>query len=717
MHVDSGRLRMPLLNRHLYSFGPFRLDTRERMLLRDGQYVPLTPKALETLMVLVEHGGRIVEKEEFLRQVWPDTFVEDVTLAKNVSSLRKILGDGDQHQYIETIPKRGYRFVADVRIVDEPTAEPVAGRPPGFSMRAGWAVAASVILAAAGLAVWYSVPARRSPLSGKTIPLTSSAGHQNQVAFSPNGKQIAFVQDSPDGGTRICVKTIGSENVLQLTHGAASDSKPAWSPDGQSIAFLRASAGTRAWYVIPALGGAERKITDVFPYFDLGSGNSPYFAPDGKSLAIVDKSAPQEPAGIYLVSLANPERRKLTTPPPGTTGDYYPAFSPDGKQVAFARAFSFSATDLYVLPRSGQTPRRLTFDGLTIEGLTWTPDSREIVFSSRRGGSVNSLWRIAATGGGLERVSTAGEDVISPAISAGSKRLAYTRVLDDMNIWSLTLGPDGREIARAPLIASTFRDSDPDFSPDGAKIAFTSARAGSFGIWVSGSDGSNPRSLFDGGPYVTGSPRWSPDGRWIAFDTRSGSPANAGNPSVWIIGAEGRALRRLTAPANGAVAPSWSHDGQSVYFASTRSGNLEVWKIRAAGGTAVQITRGGGFEAFESADGRYLYYLKGRAIPGIWRVPVAGGEEMAVTERNQAGLWRSWRVAGRGIYYATAAGPPGPRLEFLDLGTGQIQEIDRAIKAPDVTIPSLAVSPDRRRLLYAQYDQSGSNILMVEGFR
>jgi DNA-binding winged helix-turn-helix (wHTH) protein len=102
------------LNQHLYAFGPFRLDTRERMLLREGEYVPLTPKALETLMVLVERGGRIVEKEELLRQVWPDTFVEDVTVAKNVSTLRKTLGESEQHRYIETIPKRGYRFVAEL---------------------------------------------------------------------------------------------------------------------------------------------------------------------------------------------------------------------------------------------------------------------------------------------------------------------------------------------------------------------------------------------------------------------------------------------------------------------------------------------------------------------------------------------------------------------------------------------------------------------------
>jgi dipeptidyl aminopeptidase/acylaminoacyl peptidase len=208
-----------------------------------------------------------------------------------------------------------------------------------------------------------------------------------------------------------------------------------------------------------------------------------------------------------------------------------------------------------------------------------------------------------------------------------------------------------------------------------------------------------------------------PDGRFIAFDSRANDPAKAGNPNVWIINSEGGQPRRLTTDPAGGVAPSWSHDGRWIYFASTRTGNLQIWKMPAAGGPAVQVTRKGGFEGFETADGRYLYYLKGREIPGIWRVPSGGGEETSVTEHAQAGLWRSWRLAATGIYYATAASPDGPRLEFMDLATGNVREIDRTIRPPDATIPSLAVSPDGRSLLYAQYDQSGSNIMMVEYFR
>jgi len=555
---------------------------------------------------------------------------------------------------------------------------------------------------------------RISTAPSRAVPLTSFPGRQNEVAFSRDGNQIAFVWDGQQGGnSHVYVKVIGSEALLQLTHDPGSDARPAWSPDGRHISFLRSTSEGRAWYLTSVLGGPERKLVDVFPYFDLGSGNSSYFSPDGKTLAIVDKTAPAEPSSIFLLLVEDSNRRQLTFPPPGTTGDYYPAFSTDGKRLAFARAISFSATDLYVLDLPDGKPRRLTFDGLTIDGLAWTSDSREIVFSSRRGGSFNSLWRIGLGGGSPERVSAFGEDVISPAISRDGSRLAYTRRLDDMNIWKYALDGAGQVISKAPLVASTFRDSDPDYSPDGRRIAFVSGRNGAFGIWVSDSDGANARLLFDGGAYVTGSPRWSPDGRKIVFDTRANDPAKLGNPSIWMVDADGGQVRRLSS-GTGDVAPNWSHDGSWIYFASTRRGDLQIWKMPSQGGAAVEVTRKGGFEGFESPDGQFLFYVNGREIPGIWRVPVSGGEEVPVTDRDQVGYWRCWRLARGGIYFATAAPPAGPRLAFLDLRSGAVKSIASLAKPPDATIPGLAVSPDGRSLLLAQYDQNGSNIIMVE---
>jgi Tol biopolymer transport system component/DNA-binding winged helix-turn-helix (wHTH) protein len=718
--------RMLASEKHLYDFGPFRLDLKTRMLLRDGVYVPLTPKALETLVVLIENSGRIVDKEELLRLVWPGAFIEEATLAKAVSILRKALGEDEGHHYIDTVPKRGYRFAAKVSMGDLPAAVEAAPIPRAPTVLANVPdprlrlVSIGLALLALGAAVYWLTPLRhRSKDAGflpKPIPLTSFPGRQNQVAFSPDGNQIAFVWDGPQGGpSHIYAKLIGSEALLQLTHSAGADSRPAWSPDGRSISFLRSTPEGRAWYTTSVLGGPESKLTDVSPFFDLGSGNSAYFSPDGKALAIVDKSSSSEPSSIFLLGLQSSARRKLTSPPRGTTGDYYPAFSPDGTRLAFARAVSFSATDLYVLPVAGGQPTRLTFDGLTIDGLAWTSDGREIIFSSRRGGSFNSLWKIGSRGGTPERVSAFGEDVISPAVSRDGNRLAYTRQLDDMNIWNFTLDAGGSVTSKTPLIASTFRDSDPDYSPDGRRIAFTSGRNGSFGIWVSDSDGGNPRLLFDGGAYVTGSPRWSPDGRRIVFDTRAHDPARVGNPSIWTVDADGGEPRRLSAA--GDVAPSWSHDGAWIYFASTRSGDLQIWKLPSQGGAAIQVTRKGGFEAFETADGQYLLYVKGRETPGIWRVPTDGGAETPVADRDEVGYRRCWRIVPGRIYFATAALPAGPRLEVLDLASGALKLIAQLANAPDATIPGLAVSPDGRSLLVAQYDQSGSNIIMVERAR
>src|SRR5439155_22580716 len=184
-------------------------------------------------------------------------------------------------------------------------------------------------------------------------------------------------------------------------------------------------------------------------------------------------------------------------------------------------------------------------------------DSREIVFASRRGSSIYNLWRIPVTSGTPERLPTIGQSAFSPAISRQGNRLTYTQALDDLNIWRLELNSTDETSAPTSLIASTFGDNGPDYSPDGQKIVFASNRSGGFGIWVCDRDGANPMLLIDRGPYLTGTPRWSPDGRWIAFDSRSDDPNRAGNPDIYVISADGGQPRRLTTEPSEDVAPSW----------------------------------------------------------------------------------------------------------------------------------------------------------------
>jgi Tol biopolymer transport system component/DNA-binding winged helix-turn-helix (wHTH) protein len=734
---------------HLFEFGPFRLDATERLLLRDEHHVHLPPKALETLLVLVENGGHVIDKEELIKKVWPDTFVEEVNLAKNVSCLRKILGEGHSEQYIETIPKRGYRFVAGVKevwkenvgqaispsengangnlnVADGATLR-VSINDPGVADRNIfpasnantfiWPVVFVVLGLTATVALW-SIQRPTAPAVAldplKIVPVTSFAGNEDQAAFSVDGSQIAFVWNGEkENNTDIYVKMIGAETPLRLTTDPAADNNPAWSPDGRYIAFMRQTSAIGGVFLVPALGGAERKLADVFPYRPVISGNTLSYSPDGRSLVLPDKHTQAEPFSIFSLTVETGDKRKITSPPPGSFGDFYPAFSPDQKLLAFVRSESIAAADIYLMPASGGEPTRLTFDHSSIRGLSWTSDGREIVFASRRRGSTYNLWKVAATGGEPAQLMTNERDAFSPTISREQSRLAYTQSLTDGNIWRFTM-PRFRGVNESPvkLVFSTQEDSSPNFSPDGKQIAFASRRSGSFEIWVCGFDGSNPRQLTNIGGPLTGTPRWSPDGSLIAFDSWS-----EGNPEIYVISAEGGKPRRLTDDRSEDITPSWSRDGQWVYFSSTRSGSMQIWKVPSGGGPATQVTKLGGFEGFESVDGKYFYYAKGRAVPGIWRVLVSGGEETLVVDSHQAGLWRYWALTDKGIYFATAEVPSRPVIEFLNFATNKISIVARLDTKLFRTDPGLAIAPDGQSLLIVQMDQSGSDIMLAENLR
>lgn len=747
---------------HFYEFGPYRLDITERILLRDGQYVPLPPKAFDTLLVLVENGGHILDKDELLRRIWPDTFVEEVNLAKKVSYLRKILGGELSEQYIETIPKRGYRFVVQVReVFDEniesaiiaKTAVPLNGkeagqeslnqpfksegeretpgsnhdvatsaaRSYGFVRRLKWVALFLFLSITFSAVIWmiFSKPeSKTSPPLLKIVPFTSFQGSETQAAFSPDENQIAFVWGGEKGDNQdIYIKLIGTGQPLRLTSHTAADTHPTWSPDGRYIAFFRQSADSSGFYLVPALGGSERKVADVFPYRTLAPGNSQYYSPDGKFLAIADKTSQDEPFSLFLLSIETGEKQKLTTPPAGTVGDSYPAFSPDGKTLAFMRSSSSATTDLYLLPLSGGKPQQLTFDNTSVNGLAWTADGKEIVFASRRGSSIFNLWRIAVSGGAPERLPAIGQNVVSPAVSPQGSYLTYTQALDETNIWRMALDATGKGGLATSLISSTLADNGPDYSPDGQKIIFASSRSGDFGLWVCDRNGANPMPLIESGPYLTGTPRWSPNGQWIAFDSRASDPDPKGNADIYVINADGGQPRRLTEDPAEDITPSWSRDSKWVYFGSTRSGSMQIWKIPGAGGQAQQVTQQGGFEGFESLDGQYFYYSKGRAVPGIWRIPVGGGEETLVLDHHNAGYWRLWAVTEKGIYFATANAPSQPIIEFFNFANGKITHIATLDKPISRSDPGITISPDRRWLLFAQMDQSGSDIMLVDNFR
>ena len=447
-------------------------------------------------------------------------------------------------------------------------------------------------------------------------------------------------------------------------------------------------------------------MADLYPIRLEAVGRHLDWSPDGEYLAAADKSQADEPFRIVLIGVKDGAKRAVTIPPDKVIGDMSPAFSRDGKWIAFLRATASGVADVYVVPVSGGPVRRITNDNRNVESLTWTPDGRSIVFSSdRRRNSV--LWRVPASGGEPERVPGVAENAADPVFSRDG-RMAYTQFFQDANIWRIDT--QGKEAA-AKVISSTGYDSSPQYSPDGSRVAFRSNRSGSNEIWVSDSSGRTPVQLTHYGGPLTGTPRWSPDGMNIAFDTRPDGQAD-----IYVVPSFGGAPRRVTKSEFEDVVPSWSADGAWIYFASNRTGAWQVWRSPAAGGAEEQVTTEGGFSAFESPDG-HLYYAKGRGAAGLWRKKLPKGIEEPVLDELKPGFWGYWAVVEDGIFFADQVGRSPGGIFFYAFGSRKIRQVSKVDKPFAVTDSAFAVSPERRHILYTQIDQSGSDILMLDRYR
>jgi Tol biopolymer transport system component len=520
---------------------------------------------------------------------------------------------------------------------------------------------------------------------------------------------VAFVWSGDDGSNPdLYQQPFGESRVERLTTDPGADVSPAWSPDGSRLAWLRVGRAQASVLVMKLPAGAPQKVADVFPGRVDAVGRQLAWSPAGDVLAIPDKASPAQPFRIVLLGIRDGSRRELTLPPEQIIGDISPAFSKDGRWLAFLRAVSSGVSDIYIAPASGGPAQRVTFDNRYILSLTWTPDARAIVFSSERGGNP-SLWQVPAAGGTAGRVPLAGQNASDPDFSRDGHQFVYTQLSSDANIWRHELSGRGSPVK---LVASTQYDSSPQYSPDGTRLAFRSNRSGNHEVWVSDSDGANARQLTHFGGVLTGTPRWSPDGREIAFDSRP-----EGQAEIYVIPAAGGPVRRITQDRSEDVAASWSRDGRWIYFASNRSGAWQVWRAPAQGGSAEQVTRLGGFAAFESADSQYLYYAKGRDVAGLWRKRLPNGLEEAVLPELKAGYWGYWAPVENGVYYVDQPQSSArPVIYFFDSRDGKKTQIARLTGAPAVADSAFAISPDRRYILYTQLDQKASDIMGIDHY-
>jgi Tol biopolymer transport system component len=631
----------------------------------------------------------------------------DPTVRVDAGKLRTRLTEyyetpGRNDPIVISIPKGTYVPCFEPR-VSEHSAKLVASVPPPRRSPTTLVLGGVLVLLAA-CAVWGARLLLASlsvsgPATG-TVALTSYPGEQIEPSLSPDGSMVAFSwngenQDNFD----IYVKVVDAPTAIRLTTDPGRDVRPAWSPDGRQIAFLRNPGASGEVYVVSALGGTERRVM-------ASSGESVGWMADSRSLLVMDRKSPGDPHAGYAVSMETGERRQVTFPPTGSiTGDYDFVVSPDGKRIAFCRMVRPPVAELWVMPATGGKWEKLTESRRYRRGLAWTPDGRNIVFSSQQTGC-SALWTVRAEPGAVPFLLPGLEtDAVRPSIAARPERIdrvAYQRREQPYRLWRAVLSGD-KMSPRRTIAPSQRIDCYPQVSPDGEWVAFASDRTGNFDIWVSRLDGASLRNLTAGSGLHHGAPRWSPDGATLAFDAHG----DDGNHDIYTTLAAGGPLRRLTWDKSEEVRPSWSANGKWIYFSSDRTGRREIWRMPSTGGAPVQLTSGGGFESFESPDGRTLYYLERMRTAKLWRMPSGGGTASLVLDGVHDGRWA---VTAAGIYFTD----PSRRICRLEEGgkTVCVGTIDR--EGPDNT-GEITVSRDGTNIVYVQPEPVRSDLRMAEG--
>jgi serine/threonine protein kinase len=418
--------------------------------------------------------------------------------------------------------------------------EPGSGTGKAGTLRGRrlWPIAGIAAVAMFASGSWYlwSLQSPNSPAS--IIPITSFPGDEDWPDISPDGTQVAFNWSGEKRDNRdVYVIRIGDGTALRLTTDPGFDGTPAWSPNGSQIAFVRQRSGHPSIYTISPLGRDERKLLDgsqLGP--DSGIGRMSWLS-DGQGLVFVSWSASM--SRLVYLNISSGETREVLSSPMSKGVHRMPALSPKGDKLAFV--FCDGPTDAtpcdpYVVGINPEMKpmgdaRRISVNCPRVPtGIAWMPDGRTLVYGCSSSIQFDGrLWRISVSSGKSELLDVP-PAALNPTIARLTGRLVYKRYIEDQDLWILHPGSQPEKFA-----SSTYFDVSAEFSPDGRKIAFSSDRSGEPKIWVINSDGTGLGALTRPTGRLQGSPRWSRDGRRIAFDA-SGPDAQMG---IYVVDADG----------------------------------------------------------------------------------------------------------------------------------------------------------------------------------
>jgi eukaryotic-like serine/threonine-protein kinase len=635
-----------------YSFGNYLLDVSEKRLLKDNTVVHLTPKAFDTLVVLVASKGRIVEKDALLDEVWTDTFVEEGTLAQNILTLRKTLGTlEDGKQFIETVPRRGYRFIADVReivrddeflilerrVKTEITAEHKAvsdedaiavnqpqtvtvSQPNTFfgwftqnRMRLAGAIFVCVLLfATVAFSVRYALQPEKfssSEFNKIEVSKLTSDGSVFRGAISPDGKYLALVERR-DGNQLIRVKQTDAFAAIEILPPKKQTILGlAFSPDGKQIYFVSYDEGYPAGspqmghlFRVPMLGGTPQEMLE-----DIDS--VPAISPDGRQIAFIRNYLEEKESVLIISEIERKNERRIVS---RNLKEAFSAnglsWSPDGKAVActaYVTGEVGKQMDAFLVDAATSEQKSLTKENwLWIGQTAWLADGSGVIFpawNSRSGSSADEIWLVPVDGGDARQISSGINGVFSLSLTADSKSIMAVKTDRLTDFW-ISSAADLKKATKILQNHAEYNMSPPgvNWSPN-ERIVFGSTFNGNLDIWTMNPDGSNRQQLtLDKAADFF--PAASVDGQTIVFISN-----RSGRENLWRMKADGNKQEQVTSEIN-VSSPSIAPDNRTVYYSSLdeKTGRYLLRKINMETGESAQITSLPTLYPRLSPDGKYI---------------------------------------------------------------------------------------------------------------
>jgi Tol biopolymer transport system component/DNA-binding winged helix-turn-helix (wHTH) protein len=747
--------------KQFFEFDPFVLDVSERLLLRRGEPVHLTPKEFETLLALVRGSGRVMSKEELLKEIWPDTFVGEATLAQNVFTLRRALGEAEGGRpFIETVPRRGYRFAVKITerreadrtveeegeraftsaLVEDENGAVIRQRADAAAtFEAGGLTADAFEGAAVRPSPTYESAAGAANTESRNGGVTTAAPSSSSIPAPPaqarEGHPVraaVLISVAVFVSVALLVYAIYRLSVrpdverarapergfqsMQVTRLPVTGSvaEAVISPDGNYLAYVATEPGRTGSGVWVRQVAAASHTQQLAAPSEGTSYGALIFSPDSQHLYYGAAREGDGPPSLFRVPVLGGPAEKILEAPSDVGGPL--TFSPDGKQLAYVRGQFGRDMTLVVADLSGANAREVvTRRAPEIFGLpAWSPDGKFVACVYGSADTVDGT--SPSLGVKTFRLSDGAEQRVTEPRWVDMRQLSWLpdgsglvlsaaeAELSPAQVWVVSV-PAG-EVRRVTNDLNTYLGAS--LTADGsALVTVQTDRAPN--IWVApAGDAARARQITTGSGKFDGyyGLSWTPDGRVVYASVASGSW------DIWVMNADGTGQRQLTVGARSNYGPSVSSDGRHIVFVSNRAGGaFNIWRMDADGSNPVRLTTGRG-ENFPhvTPDGRSVVYASvgGGQEAAVWKVPIDGGEPVRLTTRPAS--WPFVSPDGKSFVCTYGEGPfAANKLAVIPIGGGEptrLYDIAPTFRANTVWLP------DNRGIAFLDTRTGATNVFM-----